>query len=107
MEIPAFAGMTKKGRGDDESVAGTTCSCRQGEASPSPLSIRIGEGRACFPECFSEEGVACEPVPDFEDVPVGEFYQDAVPFQIQRSFPYDAAAGEGVEHGFALPCHEL
>ena len=80
--------------------------CRQGEASPS-LSIRVGEGRACFPEHFPEKGVACEPVPDFEDVPVGEFYQDAVPFQIERGFPHDAAAGEGVEHGFALPCHEL
>ncbi len=80
--------------------------CRQGEASPS-LSVRVGEGRGCFPECFPEKGVASEPVPDFEDVPVGEFYQDAVPFQIERGFPHDAAAGEGVEHGFALPCHEL
>ena len=81
MEIPAFAGMTRKGRGDDESVAGTTCSCRQGEASPS-LSIQVGGGRGCFPKCFPEEGVACEPVPDFENVPVGEFYEDTVPFQI-------------------------
>lgn len=38
---------------------------------------------------------------------MGEFYQNAVPFQIQCGFPHDAAAGEGVEHGFALPCHEL
>ena len=76
-------------------------------AVPLPLSVRIGEGRGCFPEHFPEEGVACEPVPNFEDVPVGEFYQDAVPFQIQCGFPHDAAAGEGVEHGFALPGHEL
>ena len=55
--------------------------CRQGEASPS-LSVQVGGGRGCFPECFPEEGVAREPVPNFEDVPVGEFYQDAVPFQI-------------------------
>lgn len=74
---------------------------------PPPLSVRVGEGRGCFPECFPEEGVAREPVPDFEDVPVGEFYQDAVAFQIERGFPHDAAAGEGVEHGFALPGHEL
>lgn len=67
----------------------------------------LAEGRACFPEHFPEEGVTCEPVPDFENVPVGEFYQDAVPFQIERGFPHDAAAGEGVEHGFALPGHEL
>ena len=49
---------------------------------PPPLSVRVSERRACFPECFPEEGVACEPVPDLEDVPVGEFYEDAVPFQI-------------------------
>jgi len=69
---------------------------------PPPLSVRVGEGRGCFPECFPEEGVACEPVPDFEDVPVGEFYQDAVPFQIQR--------GAQGQREFALvypvlPCH--
>ena len=81
-------------------------SASQGEASPS-LSVQVGGGRDCFPECFPEKGVACEPVPDFEDVPVGEFYEDAVPFQIQRGFPHDAAAGEGIEHGFALPGHEL
>ena len=74
---------------------------------PPPLSVRVGEDWACFPECFPEKGIACEPVPDFEDVPVGEFYQDAVPFQIQCGFPHDAAAGEGVEYGFALPGHEL
>lgn len=67
----------------------------------------LAEGWGCFPECFPEEGVACEPVPDFEDVPVGEFYQNAVAFQVQRGFPHDAAAGEGVEHSFALPSHEL
>ena len=74
---------------------------------PPPLSVRVGEGRACFPEHFPEEGVAREPVPDFEDVPVGEFYQDTISLQIQRGFPHDAAAGEGVKHGFALPGHEL
>lgn len=70
-------------------LLGEGVSGRLGEAKaagrgrlPPPLSVRVGEGRGCFPECFSEEGVACEPVPDFEDVPVGDFYQDAVPFQI-------------------------
>ena len=74
---------------------------------PPPLSVQVGGGRGSVPECFPEEGGAREPVPDFEDVPVGEFYQDAVAFQVERGFPHDAAAGEGVEHGFALPGHEL
>lgn len=94
-------------RGDDSLRNPRTKRLQAGGGFPLPLSVRVGGGRGCFPECFPEEGVACEPAPDFEDVPVGEFYQDAVPFQIQRGFPHDAAAGEGVEHGFALPGHEL
>ncbi len=99
-------------RGDDESVAGTTCSCRQGEAPPPPLSVQVGGGRGCFPEHFPEEGVAREPVSDFEDVPVDEFYQDAVAFQVERGaqgqrkfalvylvLPCD---GRDVEHGGEL-----
>ena len=80
----------------------------EGRGRPhSPLSVRVDKWQDCFPENFPKEGVACKPVPNFEDVPVGEFYEDAVPFQIKQDFPHNAAAGEGVEYGFALSGHEL
>ena len=60
-----------------------------------------------MPEHLSEKRIASKPISNFNNIPVSEFYEDAVPFQIQCGFPHDAAAGEGVEHSFALPGHEL
>ena len=60
-----------------------------------------------MPEHLSEEWVASKPIPNFNNISMSEFYQDTISLQIQRGFPHDAAAGEGIEHGFALPGHEL
>lgn len=39
-----------------------------GGGFPLPLSVRVGGGRACFPEHLSEKWVASKPIPNFNNI---------------------------------------